>query len=113
MRKRRRGYRKYKFTEKTLSKRGITALVLALLSLVSFVVMVVLAFRSAGNLSIYIACYGILAFFAALAAVILAIISLKEENSFRSIPYAATFCQFFHCLSGLLSMQAVFCCRKN
>lgn len=55
MRKRRRGYRKYKFTEKTLSKRGITALVLALLSLVSFVVMVVLAFRSAGNLSIYIA----------------------------------------------------------
>ena len=74
MRKRRRGYRKYKFTEKTLSKRGITALVLALLSLVSFVVMVVLAFRSAGNLSIYIACYGILAFFAALAAVILAIL---------------------------------------
>ncbi len=43
-------------------KRGITALVLALLSLVSFVVMVVLAFRSAGNLSVYIACYGILAF---------------------------------------------------
>ena len=97
MRKRRRGYRKYKFTEKTLSKRGIT-LVLALLSLVSFVVMVVLAFRSAGNLSIYIACYGILAFFAALAAVILAIISLKEENSFRSIPYAATFLSIFSLL---------------
>ena len=92
MRKRRRGYRKYKFTEKTLSKRGITALVLALLSLVSFVVMVVLAFRSAGNLSIYIAC------FAALAAVILAIISLKEENSFRSIPYAATFLSIFSLL---------------
>ena len=89
MRKRRRGYRKYKFTEKTLSKRGITALVLALLSLVSFVVMVVLAFRSAGNLSIYIACYGILAF---------AIISLKEENSFRSIPYAATFLSIFSLL---------------
>ena len=87
MRKRRRGYRKYKFTEKTLSKRGITALV-----------MVVLAFRSAGNLSIYIACYGILAFFAALAAVILAIISLKEENSFRSIPYAATFLSIFSLL---------------
>ena len=84
MRKRRRGYRKYKFTEKTLSKRGITALVLA--------------FRSAGNLSIYIACYGILAFFAALAAVILAIISLKEENSFRSIPYAATFFSIFSLL---------------
>ena len=81
MRKRRRGYRKYKFTEKTLSKRGITALVLALLSLVSFVVMVVLAFRSA-----------------ALAAVILAIISLKEENSFRSIPYAATFFSIFSLL---------------
>ena len=97
MRKRRRGYRKYKFTEKTLSKRGITALVLALLSL-GFVVMVVLAFRSAGNLSIYIACYGILAFFAALAAVILAIISLKEENSFRSIPYAATFLSVFSLL---------------
>lgn len=113
MRKRRRGYRKYKFTEKTLSKRGITALVLALLSLVSFVVMVVLAFRSAGNLSIYIACYGILAFFAALAAVILAIISLKEEIHFAAFRMLLHFCQFFHCLSGLLSMQAVFCCRKN
>mgnify|MGYP006887143792 FL=1 len=98
MRKRRRGYRKYKFTEKTLSKRGITALVLALLSLGSFVVMVVLAFRSAGNLSIYIDCYGIVGFFAALAAVILAIISLKEENSFRSIPYAATFLSIFSLL---------------
>ena len=98
MRKRRRGYRKYKFTEKTLSKRGITALVLALLSLGSFVVMVVLAFRSAGNLSIYIDCYGIVGFFAALAAVILAIISLKEENSFLSIPYAATFLSNFSLL---------------
>ncbi len=62
MRKRRRGYRKYKFTEKHFRKEELQHLFWHLLSLVSFVVMVVLAFRSAGNLSIYIACYGILAF---------------------------------------------------
>ena len=98
MRKRRRGYRKYKFTEKTLSKRGITALVLALLSLVSFVVMVVLAFRSAGNLSIYIACYGILAFFCSISRSDSCNHKPEGGNSFRSIPYAATFLSIFSLL---------------
>lgn len=88
--RRRRGYRRYKFTEKTQSKRGIAALIMALLSLLSFGIMALNAFRLDGNLSIYIACYGILAWILAIVAVILAVRSLKEEETFRTIPYAAT-----------------------
>lgn len=83
------GYRKYKFTEKTLSKRGMTALALALVSLLAFGIMLFLAFKSAGNLSIYIACYGILALAAAVSGLVLAILSLREEDTFRSVPWGA------------------------
>lgn len=83
------GFRKYKFTEKTLSRRGVVALVLALVSLISFGIMLFLAFKSAGNLSIYIACYGILALAAGVVGVVLAILSLREEDTFRSVPWIA------------------------
>lgn len=91
MRRRRKGYRKYKFTEKTLSKRGIAALVLAVISLVSFVIITAIAFKKAGALTIYAACCGIMAAIIAVVALILSIVSLREENSYRTIPYAATF----------------------
>ncbi|MDE7062234.1 MAG: hypothetical protein K2O73_03195 [Lachnospiraceae bacterium] len=80
---------KYKFTEKTLSRRGMTALGLAVASLAALGIMIFLAFKSAGNLSVYIACYGILAMIAAVSGVVLAILSLREEDTFRSIPWGA------------------------
>lgn len=88
---RRRRNQKFKFTEKTISKIGIAALVMASLSLISCVVMLIAALRVAGTLSIYIACYGILAALLAIASLVIAIISLRDENTYRSIPYAATF----------------------
>lgn len=91
MRRRKRGYRKYKFTEKTLSKRGIVALVLAIISLVSCVIMTLVSFQNAGALNIYAACYGILAAIAAVVALIISIVSLREENTYRTIPYTAAF----------------------
>lgn len=104
MRRRRRGYRKYKFTEKTLSKRGIAALSLAVISLVSCVVMTMMAFKKAGALNIYVACYGILAAIMAVVALILSIVSLREENSYRTIPYAATFLS----IVGVLVWSAIY-----
>lgn len=86
MRKKR---QKYKFTEKTLSKRGLMALGLALASLAALGIMIFLAFKSAGNLSVYIACYGILAMIAAVVGLVLAILSLREEDTFRSVPWGA------------------------
>ena len=88
--RRRRGFRRYKFTEKTWSKRGIVALIMALLSLIGLVAMAISSFQSAGNLSVYIACYGILAWMLAIVALVLAIRSLKEEDTFRMIPYIST-----------------------
>lgn len=85
----RRKRQKYKFTEKTLSKRGLAALGLALVSLAALGVMIFLAYKSAGNLSVYIACYGILAMIASVIGVVLAILSLREEDTFRSVPWGA------------------------
>lgn len=64
---------------------------LAVVSLISFVIMTVLAFKSAGALNIYVACYGILAAIMAIVSLIVSIVSLREENTYRTIPYASTF----------------------
>ncbi|MCI5620111.1 MAG: DUF6142 family protein [Lachnospiraceae bacterium] len=88
--RRKKGFRKYKFTEKTLSKQGLTAFVLAALSIFSCVLMVSGSSRSGGNLGVYIASTGILAWIVAVVALVLAIRSLKEENSFRTFPYLGT-----------------------
>ncbi|MGN0343278.1 MAG: DUF6142 family protein [Roseburia sp.] len=90
--RRKKGFRKYKFTEKTLSKQGLTAFALAALSILSCVLMVVGSGRSGGNLGVYIACIGIFAWMVAVVALVLAIRSLKEENSFHTFPYLGTVC---------------------
>lgn len=90
--RRKKGFRKYKFTEKTLSKRGLTAFVLAALSILSCVLMVFGSSRRGGNLGAYIASLGIFAWIVAVVALVLAIRSLKEENSFKTFPYLGTVC---------------------
>lgn len=90
--KRKKGFRKYKFTEKTLSKQGLVAFVLAALSIFSCVLMVLSSGRSGGNLGVYIASLGIFAWIMAVVALVFAIRSLKEENSFRTFPYLGTVC---------------------
>ncbi len=88
----RRKYRRrnYKFTEKVQSKRGITALVLALFSLVIFVVVVVKSSGSGGNGSMYLGSAGVAAMLLSAVAVVLAVRSLFEEESFKIFPYLST-----------------------
>lgn len=102
-RRKRKGFRKYKFTEKTFSKRGIVSLVLALGSIASCVIMLAESFHSAGNLSIYIACFGILAWVGAILALIIGGRSLREQNTFRTFPYLGVGCSVLAVLmwSGL------------
>ena len=54
----------YKFTEKTHSKRGIVATILALVLLVLYLVILELAFRANGGLSAYYGSIGVLAMLA-------------------------------------------------
>lgn len=82
MRKRKR-HGSYKFTEKTHSKRGIVATVLALALLVLYLVILELAFRANGGLSAYYGSIGVLAMLASVVVIVVAAGSFREEDSFR------------------------------
>lgn len=90
-RRRRRGY---KFTEKKQSKRGIAALVLAVISSVVFVMVTMNSFQHRGEGSMYLGSAGVSSMLLSVVALVLAIKSLTEENSFKLFPYLATICSF-------------------
>lgn len=80
---------RFKFTEKTQSRKGIAALVLAAVLLILYGIMVFLAYRSNGTLSPYYGSVGILAICFVIANMVLSIQSTMEENSFQLIPHMA------------------------
>lgn len=90
--RRRRG--SYKFTEKKQSKRGITALALASVSLIVLVFVVANSFRNRGNGSMYLGSAGVASMIVGVIAFVLAVKSLREENSFKIFPYLATVTSF-------------------
>ena len=83
----RRKRNRYKFTEKKQSKRGIAALVVAILIEIVYIVFLNAAFRGDGNLSMY----GILMLGISLADFGFAIRSLFDEESFMTFPRLAVF----------------------
>ena len=90
----RRRKRGYKFTEKKQSKRGITALVLSVISIVVFVVVTMSSFQHRGEGSMYLGSAGVSSMLLSVVALVLAIKSLTEENSFKLFPYLATVFSF-------------------
>lgn len=91
-RRRRRG--NYKFTEKTQSRRGIVSFLLAVLSLVVLVTVIVNSFQNRGAGSMYLGSAGVASLLVGIVAVVLAVGSLREENSFKLFPYLGTVCSF-------------------
>lgn len=90
----RRRKRGYKFTEKTQSKRGILALSLSLGSIVVLIYVVMNSFRKGGAGSMYLGSAGVASMLVSLVSLVLAIMSLREEESFKLFPYLATVCSF-------------------
>ena len=90
----RRRRRNYKFTEKTQSKRGIGALLLALLSVGVFIGVLVVSYQNRGAGSVYLGSAGVAAMLLAIVAFGLAVRSLGEENSYRLFPYLSTMVSF-------------------
>lgn len=84
----------YKFTDKTQSKRGILAFVLAVVSIAIFVTVIVVSFQNRGNGSMYLGSAGVCSMLLSLVSFVLAILSLGEENSYKIFPYAATVVSF-------------------
>lgn len=89
MRRKRRA--SYKFTEKSHSKQGIRALVMALTSIVIAIAVVVISFQNAGNASVYIGSAGLFSMLLSLVALVIGIRSLREEESYKIFPGLGTF----------------------
>lgn len=94
MAQRRRRKYGYKFTEKTQSKKGIAAFILAVLSIAIFIYVIVNSFHHGGNGSMYLGSAGVSSMLVALVAVVLAVMSLREEESFKLFPYMSTVLSF-------------------
>lgn len=87
----RRRRNRYKFTEKKQSKKGIAALIVALVSEIVYIVFLNAAYRGYGNLSMYFGSAGILMLGISLADFGFAIRSLFDEDSFMTFPRLAVF----------------------
>ena len=94
MAQRRRRKYGYKVTEKTQSKKGIVAFILAVLSIAIFIYVIVNSFHHGGNGSMYLGSAGVSSMLVALVAVVLAVMSLREEESFKLFPYMSTVLSF-------------------
>ena len=86
--------RGYKFTEKTQSKKGIAAVLLAAISISILVYVVVNSFHHRGNGSMYLGSAGVCSMLISFVAAAVAVMSLKEEESFKLFPYLATVLSF-------------------
>ncbi len=80
---------RYKFTEKTHSKKGIAAFSAALLLCAAYLCFLLLAFQRKGGLSLYYGSAGVLAMAGAIVTLTLSVQSMREENSFRFFPRLA------------------------
>lgn len=88
---RKRKRNRFKFTEKTHSKRAMAALGVSGSSLLMYLIFLYVAFRSAGKVNVYFGCFGILFAFVDIIGAVLAVQSLFEEDSFKHFPIAASF----------------------
>lgn len=75
-----------KFSKKKHSKRGMLACFLAAASIFVLIYLIFEAFIQKGSASVYFGSAGILALAVAVAAVVLAVKSLREEDVFRGLP---------------------------
>lgn len=82
----------YKFTEKTQSKRGIAGFVIAAVSIGIFAYVVWNSFSHEGAGSMYLGSAGVTSMILSVVAFVLAVMSLREEDSFKLFPYLATLC---------------------
>ena len=94
MKQRRRRKYGYKFTEKTQSKKGILSFCLAVLSIAIFAYAVVNSFHHGGNGSMYLGSAGVTSMLIAVVAFVFAVMSLREEESFKLFPYLGTVLSF-------------------
>jgi len=80
--------RHYKFTKKKQSMRGLIAFAGALLSVAAFVFVLADSFDKHGKGSVYLGSLGVLALIISFATLLLSSFAVKEEETYKFIPYA-------------------------
>ena len=96
--RRRKGrYGNYKFTEKTQSKKGIIGFLLAAVSIGIFIYVVWNSYSNRGDGSMYLGSAGVASMILSVVAVVISVMSLKEEDSFKLFPYLAMICSGVSC----------------
>lgn len=90
--------RRFQFTEKTSSKRALLALILAGASIAGLLLLIYGAVRNRGTGSAYIGSAGVCFLLLGVVALIVAIRSLREENSFPTLPRVGMFFSVLACL---------------
>lgn len=86
--------RNYKFTEKTQSKRGICAFSIAAISVGVLIYVIINSFENRGNGSMYLGSAGVTSLLLGMVSFVIAVKSLREENSFKLFPYLSTVISF-------------------
>ena len=81
--------RSYKFTEKKHSKKAIAIWLIAVLTLVAYLLFIFLSYKTAGQLSTYYGAFGVLLMLIAFVVMCLAFTTTKEEDTFQLFPRMA------------------------
>ena len=99
--------RGYKFTDKKQSKRGIAAWILSVISLGVLIAVIACSFQAGGNGSMYLGSAGVSSMLVGVVALFNAVLSLREENSYRF--FENKDCKYFPCHKGLADFNCLFC----
>ncbi|MFR7961959.1 MAG: DUF6142 family protein [Roseburia intestinalis] len=87
--------RGYKFTDKkTVKKRNCCMDTVGYIIGGGLIAVIACSFQDGGNGSMYLGSAGVSSMFVGVIALFNAIVSLREENSYRFFPYLATVCSF-------------------
>lgn len=89
----------YKFTKKRHSGLGMSALAIAICSIIAWFVMMIRSYQSEGNMTVYAGSAGLLAMLVAVLSFLMAVKSLKDKEKYKLYPIIATAVSFV--ISGL------------
>ena len=95
------GRRIYKFTEKTHSKRAIGSFFGGSVWLGLYIAFVYMAYKGDGGLNMYFGSVGVIAMIFSIVAFVLALTTIKEEDSFAFFPRLAIVSSFLAVVSWI------------
>ena len=87
--------RKYLFTSKKTSYKGIVSLICASFSLISFIIVMYAVLKAGGNVGDRLGAAGVVSLFFSIAGAVVGIMSLTERETFRLFPRLGTGLSFF------------------